>query len=235
MKVFIGWDKRETIAYEVCKYSINNRASSNFDIKPLIQKDMRQKGLYYRDIDPLSSTEFTFTRFLVPFLMNYKDWALFIDCDIVFLDDIKNLFDITDDKYAIMCVKHDYEINNEFKMDGKIQTIYPRKNWSSVMLFNCGHPSNRKLTPQIVNTESGKYLHRFSWLKDEEIGEISKEWNWLVGVYKEPDDGIPKVLHYTNGGPYFKDYFNTDYHTVWKDEYKKYTGQEFTINDVIDK
>lgn len=216
-KVFIGWDPREDIAYQVCEHSIISR-SPNADVCPLVQEDLRTVGFYKRPVDPLSSTEFTFTRFLIPAIMNYQGWALFTDCDIIFLEDIKNLFDLCDDKYAIMCAKHEYEVKEEVKMDGKVQTSYPRKNWSSVMLINCGHPSNRKLTPDLVNHESGKYLHRFKWLEDEEIGEFSHEWNWLVGVYQEPNDGSPKAIHHTLGGPWFKNYRHCDYKTVWVKE-----------------
>lgn len=213
-KVFIGWDPREDIAYQVTENSIIRRSTSA-DVVPLVQADLRQVGLYTRPVDPLSSTEFTFTRYLIPAIMNYNGWALFTDCDIIFLEDIQNLFDLADDKYAVMCAKHEYEVKESVKMDGKQQTVYPRKNWSSVMLINCGHPSNKALTPELVNSETGQYLHRFSWLKDEEIGEFSHEWNWLVGVYNEPQDGKPKALHYTVGGPWFKDYRNCEYKREW--------------------
>jgi lipopolysaccharide biosynthesis glycosyltransferase len=216
-KVFIGWDTREDIAYQVCEWSIKSK-SNDVDVIPLVQKDLRTVGLYTRDIDPLSSTEFTFTRFLIPTIMNYKGWALFCDCDIIYLEDIQNLFNLADDKYAVMCVKHEYKVEEGIKMDGKLQTIYPRKNWSSVVLFNCGHPSNQKLTRELVNTETGKYLHRFAWLDDSEIGEIPHEWNWLVGVYNEPNDGSPKAIHYTEGGPWFKNYRDCEYSKEWVKE-----------------
>lgn len=214
-KVFVGWDTREDIAYQVCEHSILTR-SVDTEVIPLVQKDLRTVGLYKREIDPLSSTEFTFTRFLIPAIMNYKGWALFCDCDIIFLDDIQKLFDLKDDKYAVMCVQHDYTVNEGYKMDGRLQTIYPRKNWSSVFLINCGHPSNQQLTVDLVNTETGKYLHRFAWLDDSEIGSIPVDWNWLVGVYSEPKDGTPKAIHYTEGGPWFKNYRNCEYHSQWK-------------------
>ena len=218
-KVFIGWDPREDIAFQVCEHSIIKR-SPNADVVPLVQADLRSVGLYSRPLDSLSSTEFTFTRFLIPAIMNYKGWAMFTDCDIIFLEDVQNLFDLADDQYAIMCVKHDYEVKESVKMDGKIQTVYPRKNWSSVMLINCGHSSNAKLTPRLVNTESGKYLHRFGWLEDNEIGEFSHEWNWLAGtgVYRESLDGKPKAIHHTLGGPWFKNYRNCEYRQEWIDE-----------------
>ena len=117
-----------------------------------------------------------------------------------------------------MCVQHDYNPTGETKMDGRLQSIYPRKNWSSLVLWNCGHPSNKIVTKELVNDPSttGKYLHRFSWLKDHEIGEINHEWNWLVGWYEEPKNGYPKAIHYTEGGPWFPEYRFCDYHEVWK-------------------
>ena len=244
MKIFVGWDSREDIAYQVCKHSILAR-SNGADVVPLVQDDLRKVGLYTRDIDPLSSTEFTFTRFLIPEIMNYEGWALFCDCDIIFLDDIKKLFDQADDKYAVMCVHHDYKVEEGMKMDGKVQHVYPRKNWSSVFLINCGHPSNKALTRELVNNETGKYLHRFSWLDDSEVGEISHEWNWLVGVYSEPKDGKPKAIHYTEGGPWFENYMNCEYGAYWereKNDYQKktpivhkYDRLPDEINSVIDK
>lgn len=218
-KIFLGWDSREDIAYQVAKYSAERR-SGNVEIIPLKQKTLRESGLYWRDVDKLAATEFTFTRFLIPELVNYNGWALFMDCDIVFQESPEDLFKLVDDRYAIMCAKHDYTPAEGMKMDGQQQTIYPRKNWSSVMLINCGHPSNRLLTRELVNNPetTGAYLHRFSWLKDEEIGEISHEWNWLVGWYKQPLNGEPKALHYTEGGPWFENYRFCDYHTEWKNE-----------------
>ena len=222
MKVFIGYDTREDIAYQVCKHSIQSR-NTNVDIRPLKQEELRKAGWYSRSTDRLASTEFTFTRFLVPELCNFTGWALFCDCDIIFLDDVANLFSLADEKYAVMCAKHSYTPTHSIKMDGKTQTVYPRKNWSSVMLFNCGHPSNKKLDMDTVNSHelNGSYFHRFQWLKDEEIGEFSHEWNWLTDWYQEPKDGKPKALHYTEGGPWFENYRNCEYHNEWKLELHK--------------
>jgi len=217
MNVYIGYDSREDLAYQVCSYSIKSKSNS-VNIYPLKLNELKEKRLYTRDEDKLGSTEFTFSRFLVPILNNYSGWALFCDCDILFLNSVEELFSKADDRYAIMCVQHDYTPKGDTKMDGKIQSIYPRKNWSSLVLWNCGHPSNKKVTQELINDPdtTGKYLHRFSWLKDNEIGEVSHEWNWLVGWYEEPKDGAPKALHYTEGGPWFPDYRFCDYHDVWK-------------------
>jgi lipopolysaccharide biosynthesis glycosyltransferase len=219
LKIFIGWDSREDIAYQVAKYSIEQHASVPVEIIPLKQKSLKKEGLYTRPIDKLASTEFTFTRFLIPELMNFDGWALFIDCDFVALTDVKELFDQADNQYAVMCAQHDYTPKETVKMDGQVQHIYPRKNWSSMMLINCGHPSNKKCTKELVNNieTTGAFLHRFSWLEDEEIGELSHEWNWLVGWYKEPEDGSPKFLHYTEGGPWFKQYRSCEYNYEWYD------------------
>ena len=218
-KVFVGYDPREDIAYQVCKHSIARR-NKEVLVRPLVQKELREAGWYTRPVDPLSSTEFTFTRFLIPELCDYKGWALFMDCDMILLTDIQELFDQADEKYAVMCVHHDYTPREGLKMDGQKQSIYPRKNWLSVMLFNCGHPSNKQINTSVVNDTNitGKYLHRFSWLKDSEIGELSHEWNWLTDWYKEPEDGKPKLLHYTEGGPWFENYRDCDYHKEWKIE-----------------
>ena len=217
LKVFVGWDSREDIAYQVCKQSILDHASVPVKVIPLKQDDLRKKGIYGRSVDQLASTEFTFTRFLVPYLAQYTGWALFIDCDFVFLDDVKKIFDQADDKYAIMCAQHDYTPKEGTKMDGQVQHVYPRKNWSSMMLINCGSYTNSVLTKDLINneTKTGAYFHRFSWVPDAEVGELSHEWNWLVGWYKEPKDGKPKALHYTEGGPWFKEYENCEYALEW--------------------
>ena len=217
MKVFVGYDTREDIAYQVCKHSIISK-QPNADVKPLKQQELREAGWYTRPLDKLASTEFTFTRFLIPELTNFEGWALFMDCDMILTTDIKKLFDQADDRYAVMCVHHDYKVQEGFKMDGQKQTVYPRKNWSSVVLWNCGHPSNKVVTTDLVNDEktTGKYLHRFSWLKDEEIGELDHSWNYLVGVYNDLEK--PNLIHYTEGGPWFENYRDCEFHQLWKNE-----------------
>ena len=217
MKVFVGYDPREDIAYQVCKHSILSR-QPDADVRPLVQKELRDAGWYTRPADKLASTEFTFTRFLVPELANFKGWAVFMDCDMILTTDIKELFDQADDRYAVMCVQHDYTPKEGTKMDGQKQTVYPRKNWSSVVLFNCAHPSNAVLTQDTVNEPelNGAYFHRFSWLKDEEIGELDHTWNYLVGVYNDIEK--PKLIHYTEGGPWFENYRDCEFHAEWKTE-----------------
>ena len=218
LKIFVGYDSREDIAYQVCRHSLlSTDKKNNLEIIPLRLDTLIEEGHYTRDVDKLASTEFTFSRFLIPHLMDYEGWALFCDCDFLFLKNAKMIFDKMDPNKAVMCVKHDYTPAEGIKMDGQKQTVYPRKNWSSLVLWNCGHPANRKLTKELVNDPetTGQFLHRFSWLEDRHIGDINHHWNWLVGWYKEPQDGTPNALHYTEGGPWFKEYQKCEYAVDW--------------------
>ena len=223
--IFVGWDSREDIAYQVCRHSLVSRTSIPLDIIALRQEELRRLGCYTRALDPLASTEFTYTRFLVPYLMDYEGWAIFCDSDFLWLSDIKELMDLADDKYALMCVHHDYRPPEAVKMDGRAQTVYPRKNWSSLVLYNCGHPKNRFLSPNIVNTESGAFLHRFQWLDDEDIAPIPESYNWLDGWSKIPENNrLPKAVHYTRGGPWFESWQDVSFAAEWVDEEKKFHG-----------
>lgn len=219
-KIFVGWDSREDIAYQVCARSILRQSRASVDIVPLKQDELAARGLYLRDKDPLASTEFTYTRFLTPTLAEYRGWALFMDCDFLVTADIAEVFDLADERYAVMCVKHDHRPKEALKMDGVAQTVYPRKNWSSFVLWNCGHPANRTLTSEVVNRETGAYLHRFSWLADELIGALPETWNWLEGWCKKPEQGTPKGIHYTRGGPWFSNTQEVDYADLWLAEAK---------------
>ena len=143
---FIGYDSKEDIAYRVCKYSLQKRSSVKLNIYSLKIEELIAKKLYFRSVDPLASTQFTYSRFLVPTLMNYRGWAIFCDCDFIFLDDISKIMDSLDPSKAIYCVQHDYTPKERHKMDGQKQTLYPRKNWSSFIVYNCDHPSNIQLT-----------------------------------------------------------------------------------------
>ncbi|XP_008231578.1 PREDICTED: protein CDI-like [Prunus mume] len=224
-KIFVGYDQREDIAYEVCRHSILKRSSIPVEIIPLKQSDLRKEGLYWRERGQLESTEFSFTRFLTPYLANYEGWAVFVDCDFLYLADIKELRDLVDEKYAIMCVQHDYIPKETTKMDGALQTVYPRKNWSSMVLYNCEHPKNRVLTPEVVNTQTGAFLHRFQWLEDEEIGSIPFVWNFLEGhnqVVEGNPRTFPKAIHYTRGGPWFEAWKNCEFADLWLNEMETY-------------
>lgn len=234
IKAFIGWDAREDVAYQACKNSLYRNTSENVDVIALRHVELRRNGYFYRpwltdartgqrmdliDGRPFS-TEFSHTRFLVPALCDYEGWALFQDCDQLWLGDIKDLWGLRDDKYAVMCVKHNHNPVEEEKMDGQIQTRYSRKNWSSFVLFNCAHPANRALTTDVVNRETGTWLHNFSWLKDGEIGELPFEYNWIEDI--TPSHVIePEVVHYTLGGPWFKEWQDVAYAKEWIDEYRR--------------
>lgn len=221
-RIYMGFDSHEEIAFQVASHSLSKRTKVPHVIHPLKQKEMREKGLYYRQRDPKQSTEFTYLRFLVPHLAGYKGWAMFVDDDFLWLGDLADLLDHIDDKYAIICVQHDYKPTEAVKLAGVAQDAYPRKNWSSMVLYNCGHPANQKLTVELANTESGSYLHRFKWIEDDSlIGEVPYTWNFLVGWYKKLEDGkVPGAIHYTEGGPWFPDHraIGVDYQQEWLDE-----------------
>ena len=214
-KVYVGYDSKQPDAYYACIKSLQSNTKSPLEYYALIQSQLRESGDYTRPVDPLSSTEFSFTRFLIPHLCNYKGWVLFCDSDFIFLEDVNELFGLVDERYAVMVCKHNYNPINTIKMSGQTQHLYPRKNWSSFILWNCGHCSNARLTANVVNSESGSYLHQFQWLTDSEIGSIPLQWNWLVDWYKEPEDGKPKALHYTEGGPWLDNYKNCSYANEW--------------------
>ena len=226
---FIGYDSKEDIAYRVCRQSLLNRSSIKIKAFALKQFELRSMGFYKRDKDPLASTEFTYTRFLIPALMNYKGWAVFCDCDILFLTDVKNLFNNLSDDKAVYCVKHDYTPTEKHKMDGRQQTVYPRKNWSSFIIFNCTHPANKKLTIDSANKEPGSYLHQFKWLKDSQIGDLDERWNWLEGWTSKHNSKEPFAVHYTRGGPWFREWEDVEYADLWNDEKNKYLEKKFNF------
>jgi lipopolysaccharide biosynthesis glycosyltransferase len=168
-----------------------------------------------RERHPLQSTDFSFSRFLTPFLSEFADWSVFMDCDMLVLDDIAKLFALRDDRYAVMVVKHDHVPREQKKFLDQPQTPYQKKNWSSVMLFN--NARCRALTPQYVNTASGLELHQFKWLADDGlIGEIPSRWNHLVGYDAPRPDA--SLVHYTLGGPYFDEYRDCEYAGEWRNE-----------------
>lgn len=209
-RIFIGYDTKEVIAYHVLSQSIIDHATIPVVISPLVLSNLA--GVFTRERNALQSTEFSFSRFLVPYLSDYQGWSIFADCDMLMRDDIAKLWALRDDKYAVMCVKHDYQPKVETKFLGQTQTKYEKKNWSSVMLFN--NAKCRALTPDFVNTATGLQLHQFKWLDgDENIGGLPVEWNYLVNEYEARPDA--KLVHFTDGGPYFDEYRNDDYADEW--------------------
>jgi lipopolysaccharide biosynthesis glycosyltransferase len=206
LTVYTGFDSSndgQMLASNVCNRSIANNVSNIDDIQivTLVKKDLEDKGLFYRNYDASASTEFTYTRFLIPYLNNYQGYAVFCDSDFLWRCDILELLQYIDPTKAVSCVKHNHLPTETIKMNNQKQTSYPRKNWSSLMVFNCSHISTQKLTLKTVNEYSPAWLHRMSWALDQEIGEIPKTYNYLVGYYHDTPE--PKVLHYTDGGPWF--------------------------------
>ena len=224
LTVYIGWDSREPIAADVCRHSILEHSSIPVNIVMLKQDELRDRELYWRDVDKLASTEFTFTRFLVPELNDFEGTAIFMDSDMVLTTDIAELIEDVDPAKAVSCVQHDYTPPEGVKMDGQQQLAYPRKNWSSMVVWNCAHTDNKKVTKELVNDPeiNGAYLHRFSWLADKDIGLLGPQWNWLVGWYVEGRDGSPSLLHYTEGGPWFPNHTNCQYADIWNKYYEGY-------------
>ena len=210
MKVYIGYDPREKIAYDVCCYSVVKRSIAK--VQKLYSEEIPE---YSRNLGEPQSTDFTFTRFLVPYLSNFKGYSLFCDCDFLFLEDPSELMKYAEPHLAVSVVKHpSYIPKSAKKMDNIDQNTYERKNWSSLMLFNNSHPDLKKLTPDFINEGkcTGLELHQFRWLPDAAIGSIPLDWNCLDDYYHLED---PKAIHYTDGGPWFKGKETTQYGRLW--------------------
>lgn len=214
LKVFIGYDQVESISWHTMAHSIFSQSSIPVAIIPVALSTLG--GIYKRSREETQSNEFSFSRFLVPFLSGYSGKAVFFDCDQMLRTDIAELLNVFEDEpgKAVYVVKHDYQPRDEIKYLGTRQYSYPRKNWSSVVLWDCEHPANRKVTPEYVNTATPKELHRFLWLNDAEIGTLDIRWNWLVGEYDNPPDDV-KNVHWTVGGPYFNEYSHVDFNEEW--------------------
>jgi hypothetical protein len=213
IRVFIGYDTREAVAYSVLAHSIHARASAPVAVAPLMLSELR--SVFTRERHSLQSTDFSFSRFLTPLLSDYAGWSLFMDCDMLMREDIADLYALRDERYAVMVVKHDHVPKETRKFLGEPQTAYPKKNWSSVMLFN--NAKCRALTSDYVNTASGLELHQFKWLaSDDLIGEIPARWNHLVGYHPPRLDAA--LVHFTLGGPYFDEYRDCEYADEWRRE-----------------
>jgi len=218
LKIFIGYDAVEVVAWHTLAQSIMDKATIPVALIPLRLDHI--KKYYWRKRDPKQSNEFSFSRFLVPYLCDYKGHAIFMDCDMLLRVDMSEVFESIKDQpnKAVYVVKHDYESTVDTKYLNNKQYSYPRKNWSSFILWNCEHPSNKKVDLEYVNNAEPKELHRFLWLDDGEIGELDVRWNWLVGEYNEPPPDV-KNIHWTIGGPYFNEFKDVDFSKEWI-EYK---------------
>lgn len=221
--VYIGYDKKEHIAAEVCKYSILKNGDQ---LCPPSVKYLKSRNIpeFVREKEPNQSTDFTYTRFMIPFLEKYKGYSIFCDCDFLFTANIIDLLSIVDPTKAVSVVKHpSYIPHTQIKMDGVPQHTMPRKNWASLIVFNNEHPANKALTPEYVNgIMPGRTLHQFGWLSDDQIGSFPLEWNALDDYYLLEN---PKAIHYTDGGPWFKNYQDTMYSSVWLQYYNEFLLQ----------
>lgn len=210
--IFIGYDPREAVAYHVCTNSIIRHASQPVAITPLALSNLHS----YTETHTDGSNQFIYSRFLLPHLMGYQGWAIFMDGDMLLRADIAELWAMRDDSKAVMCVHHDYKTRATSKYLGSQNADYPRKNWSSVVLWNCAHPANRMVTPQFVEQSSGAQLHRFTWLADTLIGALPKAWNWLPDELGPNPDA--KLLHWTLGTPCFHEYADAPMASEWHRE-----------------
>lgn len=212
IKIFIGFDPREAVAYHVCSNSLIRHSSVPLSLTPLSLENLSG----YKEMHSDGSNQFIYSRFLVPHLMDYKGWALFMDGDMLVRSDIAKLWALRDDSKAVMCVHHNYKTRAPVKYLGSRNQDYPRKNWSSVVLWNCGHPANKVVTPEFIENATGAQLHRFTWLDDGLIGELPIEWNWLPDEFGPNQDA--KLLHYTLGTPCFHEYADTPMGAEWHRE-----------------
>lgn len=214
IKIFIGYDPVESTAWHTFAHSILRQSSRPVAIVPVNIANL--KNIYTRERDSKQSNEFSFTRFLVPYLCDYKGYGIFFDCDMLLRCDVAEILEaiISQPDKAVYVVKHDYQPRNDIKYLNTVQYQYPRKNWSSVVLWNCEHPENQAVTVDFVNKASPMDLHRFTWLKDDQIGDLDVRWNWLVGEYDEPPADV-KNVHWTVGGPYFNEFRNADFSEEW--------------------
>lgn len=212
IRIFIGYDRRMPILFHVLSHSILSRSSVPVSITPLVLPHFADS--LKREITPAQSTEFSFSRFLVPYLSQYSGWSLFLDNDMLFLDDIANLWKLRNHEFAVQVVKHHHTPVESQKFLGEKQSSYEKKNWSSVIIFN--NEKCRALTPDYVSTASGLELHQFKWLEsDNQIGEIPHKWNHLVDYDAYAPTKDISNLHYTSGGPYFSDCQGCGYATEW--------------------
>ena len=207
LDVFIGFDERESIAYHVLADSITRHASIPVNVRPLITDDI---PAFTRPRDPKQSTDFSFSRFMVPYLSDYKGVSVFMDCDMLMRADIKELMADVPERADVSVCQHDYTPTTGTKFLGAPQTPYPRKNWSSLMVFD--NAACRKLTPYYVNRAPAADLHQLAWAKD--IGMLPLDWNWLVGEYADNPDA--RCWHWTIGGPWFPDYAHTAHADEWR-------------------
>lgn len=215
LTLVVGFDQREAVAYHVFCQSVIDKSTMPVQFLPLAENMLRD----YKEVHTDGSNKFIYSRFLTPYLMDFSGWAIFADGDMVCEADLAELWALRDPSKAVQVVQHNYKTKTNKKYLGNKNEDYPRKNWSSLILWNCSHPANKVLTPELIQNQPGSYLHRFSWLTDDLIGELPSEWNWLAIEY--PENPGAKLIHYTLGTPCFKDYANESMSEKWQATYTK--------------
>ncbi len=212
LNIYIGYDSRHQNLAELNKKCLEHACrygAGGGDVHDLMNKwkpeikflDISKIPEYTRDYAN-QSTEFTYSRFLIPYLENYEGFSIFLDDDILFTKSIWPMFYFLDLDDAVACIKYDFDKYAETKFDGEKNVSYPKKLWSSLMIFNNGHEDCKKLTPEIVNTESGKYLHQFEWT--DKISEIPDHYVFTEGHDTRETNWRPSAIHYTRGGPWIE-------------------------------
>ena len=232
IRLFVGYDRSEPVIFNTFAHSVIKKATKPVAITPISLDHL--DGIFTRERNKLQSTEFSFSRFLVPYLCDYKGWAIFTDNDFIARDDIAKLWSLRNDKYAVMCVKHDHAPEEMHKFKGATQTQYEKKNWSSLIMFN--NAKCKALTPDYVNEATGLQLHQFKWLGDDSlIGEIPETWNHLVGYTPYDETKLPSMLHYTEGGPFYYDYKDTQFADLWFNEFVDSNTGEMSCADMTEE
>ncbi len=215
INIVVGFDQREAVAYHTFTQRIIEKSSVPVFFIPLAVNTLKRYTETHKD----RSNDFIYSRFLTPYLNNFEGWAIFADGDMICQSDIRELWDLRDESKALLVVKHDYVTKANRKYLGNINENYPRKNWSSLILWNCAHPKHKILTPDFIAQQTGQFLHRFSWLDNSDIGDLPKEWNWLAIEY--PINNSAKIIHYTLGTPCFAEYRDTDMAEIWWKNYER--------------
>ena len=211
----VGFDQREAIAYHTFCQSILEKSTIPIQFIPLAINSL----YFYNENHNDGSNNFIYSRFLTPFICDFKGFAVYADGDMICNADISELADLFDTSKAVQLVKHDYKTKRSIKYFGNENKNYPRKNWSSVVIFNCQHPRNKVLTPQFIQEHDGAFLHRFQWLQDDEIGELDSTWNYLALEYKPRKDA--KLIHYTLGTPCLVDFKEAEMSDIWWKTYSR--------------
>ena len=222
----VGFDQREAVAYHTFVQSVVEKSSIPVRFLPLNMNSLSSYSETHND----GSNDFIYSRFLVPFLVGFKGWVIYADGDMICVEDIKKLWNLRNDKFAVQVVQHNYETKVTEKYWGNKNENYPRKNWSSLVLWNCEHEKHKILTPDFIQKQTGAFLHRFSWLEDKDIGNIDTKWNWLALEYEEKDD--VNLIHYTIGTPCFKEYNDKPFSSYWKKSFTNLLDGYFKKNNL---